>query len=129
VRLWDADTGKALHTLSGHADQTLCVVFSPDGKQLASGGAVNDRTVRLWDSDTGKELLKLSRDQAGESVGNVHAVAFHPDGRHLAAACQDGTVRIWDVAGGQLLHTLIGDNLRAQAVNFSPDGTRLASSR
>jgi len=46
VRLWDAGSGAALATLSGHLNEAKSVAFSADGLWLASGGA--DGTVRLW---------------------------------------------------------------------------------
>jgi WD40 repeat protein len=46
-----------LQTLEGHSDLVKSVVFSPDGKQVASGSY--DETVRLWDSVTGAALQTL----------------------------------------------------------------------
>ena len=52
------------------------------------------------------------------------AVAFSPDGRRLASAGDDGTVRLWDPATGAELATLTGHTGRVTAVAFSPDGRR-----
>ena len=57
----------------------------------------------------------------------VHAVAFSPDGRQLASAAGDGTVRLWDPATGAAQATLTGHDGRVFAVAFSPDGRQLAS--
>ena len=49
IQLWNVDTGRSLGTLSGHTESIETLVFSHDGKTLASGSA--DGTVLLWDWD------------------------------------------------------------------------------
>ena len=51
-----------------------------------------DGTARLWDSVTG-ECLSTFRDHKD----NVYALAFSPDGRHVASAGGDGSLHIYDV--------------------------------
>jgi dipeptidyl aminopeptidase/acylaminoacyl peptidase len=80
--------------------------------------------VRVWGAVTGKELLELQG-----FMPRVGKVVFSPDGRRLAAACGDQTVRVRDAATGKELLTVRhrGDNGRISSVVYSPDGRRLAS--
>jgi WD40 repeat protein len=62
-----------------------------------------------------------------EHPTGIRSVAFGPDGRLLATAAEDGAVRIWNVADGALVNTLIGHIDVVGAVAFAPDGKLLAS--
>src|SRR5580700_11134539 len=76
-----AQEAKLRETLKGHKGPINCVVFSPDGKILATGGA---NTVKLWDLKTGKTLATFEGHTAG-----IHAVAFSPTGKMLACGSLD----------------------------------------
>jgi WD40 repeat protein len=120
VRVWDAATGRQLHKLQGHTCNITRVVFSRDGKRLAT--ASEDQTVKVWDAGTGRELAKL----AGHADG-VAGVAFSPDGGRLASASYDRTVRVWDSASRLLCFQFAGHTAAAMDVAYSPDGQRLAT--
>lgn len=105
---------------AGHERETWSVVFSPDGRLLASGS--DDETVRLWNVRDGSEERILRGHEA-----TVTGVAFSPDGATLASASLDGSVRLWNASDGSALRTLLGHPRRATCVAFSPTGTWLVS--
>src|SRR5262249_8034248 len=76
-------------SLRGHVGALRGVVFSPDGRRLASAGL--DQSIKLWDTATGQEVLTLRGH-----IDNVFCLAFSPDGHRLASASLDKTVRVWD---------------------------------
>jgi hypothetical protein len=118
IKLWNAQTGTELRTLSGHSQQVRSVVFSPDGTRLASGSG--DQTIKLWDTQIGSELCTL----AGHSH-QVHAVVFSPDGSRLASGSEDKTIKLWNARKKTELRTLTGHSRIVRRAVFSSDGSRL----
>jgi len=107
------------------------VAFAPDSRNVAVCG---DRVARLYalpaaDAGGAETAVNLRRsfEGPGGHTNRVVAVAFSPDGRTLATAAHDNSVRLWDVATGQVQRTLPGHAEEVAAVAFSPDGGRLAS--
>jgi WD40 repeat protein len=92
--LWDAATGKKLHTFAGPMGR---VAFSPDGKRLLTG--TNDGIVGVWDAATGEKLRTL------EGLGGaVQSIAFSPDGKRILGCCAvTDAILVWDAATGREL--------------------------
>src|SRR5262249_18373628 len=81
----------------------------------------SDRTVRLWSA------AGTLRDTLIGHEGWVVDVAWRPDGRLLASASHDQTIKLWDPVTGQTIGTLRGHTQGIHNVVFSPDGRLLAS--
>ena len=123
VRVWDASTGKLLHTLKGHGlkndEFVTSLDFSPDGTRILSGGS--DKLL-LWDSFTG-EIVK---DNTTWSISDAE---FSPGGEWFVSA-SGRKLTLWDADSGDEVEVLREKTERFQSftcIAFSADGNWLAS--
>ena len=129
VKLWERSTAEEKATFevrkddqNGRPVSVFAVAFAPVGNRLASGHAWNQVEIWDWATRQRKRILKVP-----EIGAHVWSVAFSPDGKTLAVASRDETIRLRDVATGKILFTLRGHANDVQSAVFSPDGKTLAS--
>jgi WD40 repeat protein len=92
VCVWDAENGTLQWRGGEHQQSVNFVVYSADGRRLASSG--DDGRICVWDAATGE----LSQSITTDSVAVFRSV-FTPDGTGLVSTCADGQLRRWNLGG------------------------------
>ena len=111
--------------------------FSHDGKWIAAGGYINDKTskknismVKVWDLQS-KQLIKIiirdrevAKDlEPNEHSNDIRAIDFSPDNRFFGVAANNG-LTIWTLPEWNIYHEV--HNKRIRDLAFSPDGKMFA---
>jgi WD40 repeat protein len=117
------------YTYTHHTKEVYGVAWSPDDKYIAS--VSEDHTLRVWNPTNGRDALDCPHPQVVRSVAWSPELASN-DFWHLATACDDGKVYLWEVAPDKGQRNLIaefkkGHHDRVRSVAWSPDGRYLAS--
>jgi WD40 repeat protein/uncharacterized caspase-like protein len=125
LKLWDLNAKTSERDLGATTSEFTPVSFSRDGRQLA---LVEGYNVRRWDTATGQELPVLKVPNGGlVSVQTAAFASFSDDGKRIATGGFDTPTILWDLETGKQLLKLNGRTNMAYRVNFSADGTQLAS--
>jgi WD40 repeat protein/serine/threonine protein kinase len=108
------------------------LAFAPDGKSIvAARNSVSSQGVfvlSIWDAKTGAEIgVMPDAPEHIEHASTITSICFSPDGRTLATASRDYSIRLWDFEARERVATLNGHLQEVGAVAFSPDGSVVAS--
>ena len=92
------------------------VSFDPSGKSILTLGGSN---VRLWDLGSRREKISF------RPHSTVADACFSPDGKLIATASWDRSIKIWNRETGQVVSKVIGSDSSLNSIDFHPEGTHL----
>jgi WD40 repeat protein len=100
-----------------HQDNGRAVVFSPDGRFIATGA----ENIILWDASTQQKITTIDYPSI------VWSAVFSPDGHWLVTTHGDGAIRVWDMIDRKRVTGFNEHDGPVRAVAWAPDGKRFAS--
>jgi WD40 repeat protein/serine/threonine protein kinase len=124
VKVWDADSGRAVNTLRGHDSWVRSCAFSPDARTVVS--ASHDRRANLWNVTDYEEVRVLHGKVLDGHNDAVLSAAFDRQGQSIITASRDRSAKTWNVGSGAELKTFEeGHSFLASNAIFFPNGKRL----
>ncbi|HEV2947979.1 MAG TPA: hypothetical protein VGX70_11410 [Gemmataceae bacterium] len=150
LRVWDVAKSQAIRTVAAHIAMNqpspiYSVSWSPDDKFLLTTSL--DMTLKLWDAADGKLIreFKAYKEKVFEKGhrDQVFCAAFTPDGKSIVSSGSDRTIKLWNVADGNVIREFVNPNVKSASsalpgspvahpgwvysLRFTPDGKFLVS--
>lgn len=117
LRLWDRETGMLVRAFAEtDMGRVNNIVFAPDPGQNMAVTVSDDGIARVWDTSTGEELRRFE-----EHIGNVQAVTFSRDGRHVVTGGDDLRVYVWDVNTTEVINVFFTVNGPVVDLDYHPN--------
>jgi WD40 repeat protein len=126
IQIWNPGTRECIAKFQGHSAfnraLNISLVWTPDGKQLVSGGSTLDPTIRIWDSSTWKQVGEPWKGH----TEIVYMIALNPTGTLLASASKDHQVRLWQLSDQRTIAIFKHTN-EVYCITFSMDSKHILS--
>lgn len=118
--IWDSQSGQQVKKLAGYAEAD--VEWSLDGTHVAATDTSRGIVI-IWDtvSNVPQQTISNAHDK------QITDVSWHPNGQWIVTSSKDMTSKIWRVADGTLVATLIGHKATVWEASWSADGSTIAS--
>ena len=139
LEVWALRLGERLNTLEGHTGRISSVCMSHDGSTLVS--CANDRAVCVWDvaevqeNSSRKQIESTLHPSSSKSTstkrhyhghtGPMTALCCHSTSTLLVSACEDHSIKLWDVEHGAFRGEIKGYPALVMCLCVSPDGNFL----
>jgi len=122
VEVFDAATGSLQYTLNGHFRSDWSMVWSPDGRWLATVGAVPGESALTY-----TPMIEVWDAASGEKAGALESAiaAWSPDSSRLATALRADSIAVWDVATWERSCTFSGHTSGVCSLAWRPDGRQI----
>jgi WD40 repeat protein len=108
VKVWDYDKGEQVRTIPAHGKQVTRLHFIGKTPQVVT--CSGDQQVKFFNVENGGNVRNF-----GGMTDYVYAVAVSPDGNVVAAGGEEGVVRVYNGANGQVLRSLLPPDAQAAA--------------
>lgn len=136
LELFDIASSTLIDTIPAHEAAIWTLHLNPDGKSLVTGSA--DKTAKFWELRViQEEVLGTTRKQPKltlvhtrilKTTDDIMALKFTPDGKYLAIATLDTTVKIFFTDSLKLYLTLYGHKLPVLSLDISYDSKLIVTS-
>merc|ERR1719233_2524126 len=131
IQMYELGSGDMTESIAAHTGEVWGIAPSPGNKGFVSGGA--DKTVKFWDyelvedRDRGTKVLSALHRRTLSVDEGVTAVALSADGRLVAAALLDSTVKVFFVDTLKFFLSLYGHKLPVTTLDISSDSTLIVT--
>ncbi|GAA5863713.1 hypothetical protein JCM3774_001223 [Rhodotorula dairenensis] len=134
---WEYNKGdmyiRDLRNTDGHVAAVTAVAWHPKNSSLFLTASA-DSSLRIWEVDNRRKsksvIVVRSKERGGKT--KVTACAWSPDGKNIAAACEDGAIHVWSASGNFTRPNLTCEGAHEKgtvtsSIVYSPDGSQIAT--
>ena len=108
IKIWEASTGKCIHSLREHQDDVFVLEAHPlDPRVFLSGG--HDGRIIIWDVISGKSLKTFQTDIAGQGHSAIFDCKFSKDGHYFASTDSHGHIYFYGFGSSERYQRIPSD--------------------